>query len=78
MGGTGDPPVPSGHWPDGREPPLTCLGRSKQTGRLSPFRAAGRRAAQAGRQCYPAALPPLISEFAGLKATTHVNLLSMV
>ena len=23
MGGTGDPPVPSGHWPDGRERLLT-------------------------------------------------------
>ncbi len=34
MGGTGDPPVPSGHWPDGMEPPLTWP-RSHQTNRTS-------------------------------------------
>jgi hypothetical protein len=54
MGSTGDPPVPSGHWPDGTErrflPETTAHKGSRG---LPPFRAASRRSAQASGLCYP-------------------------
>ena len=60
VGGMGDPPVPSGHWPDGSEGAWTRLGRTKAVEHFFPFHAASRRAAQADGLCYPAAAPPLL------------------
>ena len=63
VGGTGDSPVLSGHWPDGREQSLTCLRSHKKSRALFSFRAAGRRAEQASRLCYPVRFDAATLEF---------------
>jgi hypothetical protein len=59
VGGTGDPPVSSGHRPDetGREHRLWTW-TSGTVRAHSPFRAAGRRPAQASGLCHPSDWPP--------------------
>jgi len=60
MGGTGDPPVPSGHWPDGTGRSFVLPHTFGKVRAPSPFRAASRRSAQASGLCYSPRLPPLL------------------
>ena len=60
LGGTGNLPVPPGYQPGGREAASIRPGLHKIVGRLCPFRAGSRRAAQAGCLCDPAP-PPFLT-----------------
>ena len=67
MGRTGDPPVPSGHWPDGTSQALTRRRCTHNPNRAPfPFREAGRRTGQAESPVLPVGFIKATPEF-GLK-----------
>ena len=53
LGGTGDPPVPPGHWPGGIRRTINVEKTRLMAGCCFTFRSASRRPGQAGRLSHP-------------------------